>query len=203
MIVVDVETTGINPWKNAMVSIGAVNYKRPLQQFYRECRIFDGAEVDHAALAVNGFCEEEIRDPLRASLEETISEFAGWLQEQKQGVEQRVDILGGMNVGFDRFFLMTASERTGVILPISMRTYDLHTVCAVHSYRRAEHDLGRDWYTTTNILHYVGLPTEPSPHHALMGAKMEAEAFARLLEGRWLLEEFRRYEIPWNLQKKD
>ena len=190
MIIVDVETTGIIPWKHAIVSIGAINYSDPKQQFYQECRIFDGAEIDHRALEVNGFGDDEIRDPTRASLEETLAEFTDWWQLQKG------QVLGGMNVGFDRYFLIAGCERSKITLPIGHRTYDLHTLCAAHSLYRAQQTLEEAPFTTNKIFHYVGLPTEPKPHHALVGAKMEAEAFSRLLEGKELLEEFRRYELP-------
>jgi transposase InsO family protein len=45
------------------------------------------------------------------------------------------------------------------------------------------------------ILHYLGLPEEPKPHHALNGAKYEAEAFSRILYGKNLLSEFAQYSI--------
>ena len=48
---------------------------------------------------------------------------------------------------------------------------------------------------------YVGLPPEPKPHHALTGAKVEAEALSRLLFGKILLKEFAHYEIPKYLKK--
>ncbi len=51
------------------------------------------------------------------------------------------------------------------------------------------------------ILVYAGLPEETKPHNALTGAKMEAEAFSRLLFGKNLLQEFAHYSIPEFLQK--
>ena len=45
MIIIDVETTGLDPKKYSIVSIGAVDFKKPMRTFYEECRIWDGAEV--------------------------------------------------------------------------------------------------------------------------------------------------------------
>lgn len=51
------------------------------------------------------------------------------------------------------------------------------------------------------ILTLVGLPEEPKPHNALTGAKVEAEAFSRLLFGKNLLKEFTQYTLPENLKQ--
>ncbi len=54
----------------------------------------------------------------------------------------------------------------------------------------------RTGLTNDRILSYVGLPEEPRPHNGLVGARMEAEAFSRLLHGRTLLQEFETYPLP-------
>ena len=46
------------------------------------------------------------------------------------------------------------------------------------------------------IANYVGLPDESKPHHALNGAKLEAEAFSRFIYGKPLFEEFKRFPVP-------
>ena len=63
MIVVDVETTGSIPYRHSIVSIGAVEFENPTNQFYEECRIFEGAEIEDIAMKVNGFSYDEINDP--------------------------------------------------------------------------------------------------------------------------------------------
>ena len=57
MIVVDIETTGTNPQKHSIVSIGAINLEASAERFYIECRIWVGAHIDPAALVVNVFDE--------------------------------------------------------------------------------------------------------------------------------------------------
>lgn len=54
---------------------------------------------------------------------------------------------------------------------------------------------GRAELSSDAIFTYVGLPTEPKPHHGLTGAKLEAEAFSRILYGKNLLSEFEKYPI--------
>ena len=40
-----------------------VDFDNPNERFYEECRIWDGAHIEPAAFVVNGFTEEQIRDP--------------------------------------------------------------------------------------------------------------------------------------------
>ena len=52
MIVVDLETTGVDPRKHSILSIGAVDFNNQENYFYGECRIREGALIDNYALAV-------------------------------------------------------------------------------------------------------------------------------------------------------
>lgn len=193
MIVVDVETSGLDPARHSIVSIGAVDFAYPASRFYRECRPFDGAEVDPGALAVNGFTLERLSDPALPSLFDAVQDFLAWAK----GCADQT--LAGMNTFFDRDFLHSAAERYHVGWPFGRRIIDLHSVCYTHMLSRGQHpptkgaraDLKND-----RILVYVGLPEEPTPHHGLTGALMEAEAFSRLLHGRPLLQEFELYPLP-------
>ena len=40
MIILDIETTGVNPEKHAIVSVGAVDFLNPSRTFYEECKKF-------------------------------------------------------------------------------------------------------------------------------------------------------------------
>ena len=42
MIVLDTESTGLNPLTDSILSIGAIDLNDPTNQFYDECRIWDG-----------------------------------------------------------------------------------------------------------------------------------------------------------------
>lgn len=49
------------------------------------------------------------------------------------------------------------------------------------------------------IMEYVGLPSEPKPHLGINGAIYEAEAISRLIYGKLLITDFKRYIIPSHL----
>lgn len=193
MIVVDVETTGLDPRKHSIVSIGALYFPNPEKQFYQECRIWYGAEISKEALNINGFSEEDIKDPNKKSLEETIKDFLQWTE----GIDDVT--LAGENPSFDLNFLKSSAERYDIKWPFGHRTVDLHSLCYTHFLKRGLNPPVKNERTDLNldkILRYVGLPEEPKPHNALTGAKMEAEAFSRLVFGNPLLKEFETYPIP-------
>ena len=193
MIVVDVETTGTNPKIHSIVSVGAVDFAQPDRQFYRECRIFDGAQVEAAALAVNGFTLEQVTDANKQSLEQTIAEFIAWCSP----VANRT--LAGHNTAFDHDFLQSSAERYNLAYRFGYRVLDLHSFCWMHMARCGQTQLTRNGLSSLGsdaILRYTGLPEEPKPHNGLVGAKMEAEAFCRLAYGRPLLDEFKIHPLP-------
>lgn len=195
MIVVDVEASGTEAHKHSIVSIGALDFRNPENQFYIECRIWDGAHVMEEALGVNGFTEAEIRDPKKVSEAEGVNSFIEWagsLEEQT---------LAGQNPSFDRDFLKAAAERAAVAWPFAHRTVDLHSVAYAHILRRGIPPPLKNKHSALNldsILEYVGIPGgEPKPHNALTGAKSAAECLSRLLYDRILLNDFLMHSIGW------
>ncbi len=198
MIVVDVETTGVDFLKNSIVSIGALDFSKPENQFYEECRIWEGAEINEEALKINGFSREQIINPEKISLEETVKKFIDWAKN----IEDKT--FAGENPVFDYIFLRTSAQKYN--LPWNFgrtegtgRSVDLHSLCYSNYLKRKlipPMKNGRTDLNTNKILQYVGLPEEPNPHNALTGAKMEAEAFSRLIYGRGLLKEFGKFQIP-------
>ena len=197
MIVVDVETSGVNPQKNSIVSVGVVDFNNPTRQMYLECRIWDGAHIEEEALAVNGFTEGELHDPAKqteADLVHAFIEFALRADERT---------FAGQNVSFDRDFLRAAAERAGhTNWPFAHRTIDTHTLCYMHMVKRGvvppTDSLKK--HSSLNldaVLNYCGIPDEPEPHNALTGAKSHAEVISRLLYGKKLLPEFEKFAMPW------
>ena len=196
MIVVDVETTGLDPKKHSIVSIGAVDFSKPENQFYQECRIWDGAKVSPEALEVNGFSEEEVRDPHKKTLEEVIKGFFKWVEKLPEKT------IAGQDPSFDKGFLKASAERCGIEWTLGHRTVDLHSICYFHHLKKGINPPTKEGRTALNldkIANYVGLPEEPKPHNALTGAKVEAEAFSRFVFGKLLLEEFEKFPIPDHL----
>ena len=195
MIIIDAEMSGLSPLKNSIVSLGAVDFAHPERQFYGECRIWDGAETDPEALAVNGFTEADCHDPKRKSETELISEFYAWIQQISDKT------IAGQNVSFDAQFLNQALKRADIEWRFSFRTLDLHAVMYAQFLKEGREVPLRDDQSAlslTKILGSLGLPPEPKPHIAINGAKYEAEAFSRVIHRKNLLPEFAQYpvEIP-------
>jgi len=216
VIVLDLETTGLQYAWSAIASIGAVDFREPGRQFYAEPRVpqewdceyedydgvvYTGGEVVVAerALEVNGFTREQIHSEERKPLEEVLREFIAWCKP----IRDRT--IAGENPSFDRDFLRCAFGRCIPEHRIGYRTVDLHAemygvlqvlgIDPPMEQRRSA--INSDW--TFNC---VGLPKEPTPHNALYGAKMEAEAFSRVWYGRPLFQEFAEYPIPniWTIK---
>lgn len=193
MIVLDIEASGTDPYKHSIVSIGALYFEKPEKQFYAECKIWDGAHIMKEALEVNGFSEEEIRDPKKKTEKEVVLEFFEWIKESKDHTT------AGQNPSFDRDFLRLAAERNHLDYSLSYRTVDLHSVCYLHMIERGMTPPVKNNRSDLNsgkILNYVGLLEEPKPHNALTGAKVAGEALSRLLYNRKLLPDFESFEIP-------
>jgi DNA polymerase III epsilon subunit-like protein len=195
MLVVDVEASGVEPWKHSIVSVGALDLANPTNRFYEECRVWDGAHIMDEAMAVNGFTKAQVTDPAKQSEGDLIHAFLHW----SDGLEERT--LAGQNVSFDRDFLKHAAERAGhTDWPFAFRTIDTHTLAYMHM---IEHGLQppvlnkRSALNLDAVLNYCGIPEEPRPHNALTGALSHAEVIARLLYSRKLLPEFSQYEVPW------
>lgn len=195
MIVIDAEMSGLSPLKHSLVSIGAVDFTHPERQFYGECRIWDGAETDPEALAVNGFTDEQCRDKNKKSETELIKEFYVWIQEIPDKT------IAGQNVSIDAKFLNQALMRADIEWRFSFRTLDLHAVVYAQFLKEGREiplKFDQSALSLGKILTSLGLPEEPKPHIALNGAKYEAEAFSRVIHGKNLLPEFAQYsvEIP-------
>ncbi|MEM3431284.1 MAG: 3'-5' exonuclease [Candidatus Micrarchaeia archaeon] len=198
MLIVDLETTGVNPKKNSIVSIGAIDFLHPERTFYEECRPWNGAEIDDDALAVNGFTKEQILDEDRKTLYEAMNNFLKWVSESEN------QTLGGHNFGFDWAFLKETAEIYNLSWKPHRRIVDLHSVCYTHHLKRGIIPPLKDNRTDLSfnkVLNYVGLPDEPVPHNALFGAKAAAEAFSRLLYGKSLLDEFKKHPLPDYLKR--
>jgi len=193
MIIIDSETTGIDPAKHSVVSIGAIDFCNPTSQFYQECRMWKGAEILEQALAINGFTPEGVRDLKKKTLENVMREFLKWMET----IEDQT--IAGENPAFDRDFLKASAEKYSIIWTPGYRTIDLHAICYAHLLKREIKPPIKNKRTnliTDDILNYVGLPAEPRPHNALTGAKMEAEAFSRLIYAKPLLKEFEKHPVP-------
>jgi DNA polymerase-3 subunit epsilon len=195
MIVLDVEGSGISAERDSILSIGALDLDNPTNQFYDECRVWDGAHIDDEALAVNGFTREECLDPNKKSEAELVKAFIAWATDRPQ---ERT--LAAQNPSYDRDFVQAACKRAGVEFPFAHRTIDVHTLVWLHMHEHGKTppvDNGRSAINLDFALEYCGIPEEPKPHNALTGALSHAEVISRIAYNKKLLPEFLPFEIPW------
>lgn len=199
MVILDIETTGLDAELNGLVSIGAIDFLRPQDTFYSECRIREGEKVEPEALAVNGFTFDEVKDKSKQSTRDLLIAFDEWLNSRP------IKMIGGLHIAaFDAPFINKKALQCGVRLRLHRRTIDLHSI----AYARMQ-ELGKvvpmteGWSVmdTDFIYPFCGLPKEPLPHNAFSGAKWEAESMSRLIKGKGLLKEFSRFPIPTYLKK--
>jgi len=205
MIVVDVETTGLDAKKNAICSIGAFYLFRPEhakffiaeKQFYAELRVPNDAEIADRALEINGFDRNELRSPSRTNPEKGIREFIAFAEPCHDRT------IAGENPRFDLDFLRATAQKYNVDFHSGYRTRDLHTTCS-DTHDRLDITIplkdGRTDIDLDYTLRFIGLPPEPKPHNGLTGAKLEAEAISRLIFGKNLFPEYQHYKVPEYLQ---
>jgi DNA polymerase III epsilon subunit-like protein len=197
MIIVDVEASGVDYHKYSIISLGAIDFDHPENQLYEECRIWDGAHIDEGASVVHGMSDAQITDPTKQSEADLVHKFIAFAEP----IADRT--FAGQNVSFDRDFLKAAAERAGhTEWPFAHRTIDTHTLCWMHMVKRGltppvDIEKHRSALNLDAVLLYCGIPEEPTPHNALTGAKSHAEVISRLLNGKKLLPEFEKFDIPW------
>ncbi len=155
MIVVDIETSGVDPIKNSILSIGAVDFLNPKRIFYEECRAFEGAHISDESLAVNGYSREEVTDSQKQSDKEIVEHFLAWTLESKDHT------MAGQNPSFDRDFIMYTAQRYHLNWPLTHRTVDLHSVCYSHMVGQGTlppMEKNRSALNLDAILVYLGMP---------------------------------------------
>ncbi len=181
MIIVDIETTGLDPKKNSIVSIGAMEFENPKNTFYGECRMDEGAEVSNIALKINGFTRRQIKDPKKPSSEELLNSLIGWMKPIKDKT------LGGENIWFDIEFFEENFRELGMKWPFGKKIAELHEISPLLE--------GHPW-SLDMVLYAVGIPPRIKAHHAMDDVELTAETMSRLIDGKGLLKRFRKYPVP-------
>ena len=198
MIILDIETTGTDPRRHAIVEVGAIDFDNPGNYFNERCSVWEGAETDPVALKINGLTLNEIHDKTLFTQKELITAFMTWIEK----IEDKT--IAGQNVDFDINFINESAARCGLNFSLGKRKVDQHSIVYAHFLKRKIQPPLKDGYSDLNsdyIMNYVGLPPEPKPHRAINGARYEAEALSRLIYGKVMFEEFAGFVIPDYLQK--
>lgn len=193
MVVLDIETSGLDSQKNSLVSIGAMDFNDVSQIFYEECQIWTDSSVDVKSLEVIGFTEEQLRDSSKKTPAEILQKFIDWLAERSDRT------IAGQNVHWDLEFLREELKRSGIKHHFGYRIVDLHTLAYTKMKEKKiplpmnknRTDLNLDVITSLTGIHY-----RRKSHNALEDVRLEAESFYRLMFGKNLLPEFAEDEVP-------
>ena len=193
MIVLDIETSGLNFNKCGIWQIGALDLINPLNVFLDVARIDDKDEIEEGALRVTGKTFNELRDTNKKSQKELIENFFNWFNktEYKNCICQ--------NPQFDLGFLITKSVKYGLEIPFHHRAFDLHSIASFKYFqiygkfliKEGKSDMG-----LTNTLKFCGLEDNRKTHNALEDCKLTAECFSRLIYGKNLFSEYNNFKIP-------
>jgi DNA polymerase III epsilon subunit-like protein len=177
ILVVDLETTGLNADRHGILQIGAVWLTGGEGEFSIDCRMWDDGSIDDKALAFNGCSRERCMDKKMISEGEAVIRFLTWAGDEPF-------MLAGNNPSFDRSFLNAAFKRgigeTQNIPNLKHRVLDLHTLAVSYALAKGELVPSRGLYTD-EIYAILDLPPEPRPHIAITGARKEAEALRMLM----------------------
>lgn len=191
-LIVDCETTGLDPERHSLIEIAAQapNGNRCTLSF----RPRPGSELDPKALEVNGYHWAEL-DACPTSYVDGISGFFGWLAAQHPDGLKAKWTLAGMNPrGLDWPFLERAWRDAGFDVstdarfPFGHRTLDLHSQVVLYaaSVGVVVPDGG---FSSESICDLLKIEREPKPHRANGGLDWEVQAFEAIgnafrMEGR-------------------
>jgi DNA polymerase III epsilon subunit-like protein len=199
MIVVDIETSGINFLKNGIWQIGAIDSDNPERIFLDECRIDDDETAEIKALDVCGVSEEHIRSKHKQSQKELLEKFFTWCMDTK------VRNFICQNPQFDFSFIKCKAEKYGLKMPVHFRCFDTHSIASL-KYKEIYGELpiegGFSNMGLPNVLFFCGMQDNRDKHNALEDAKLTAECFHRIVYGKNFLKEFEQYPVPKHLMQK-
>jgi len=213
MIIIDIETSGLDFWENGILSIGALSFYNPEKQFYGECRVDEEDVIAEEALKINGFSKEEIKSEKKQTQKQLIESFFEWLEKQE------IKILAGHNVGFfDLNFIKTKAKKYNLKIKTRYRSLDLCSVAQTRYFQINGKFLSDDYkengMSLPEVLKFCGMKDkrieirdrklikQGKTHNALEDCKLEAECFSRLLSGKSLFEEYNKFLIPDYLKNK-
>lgn len=198
MIVVDVETTGLDIADCSLLSIGALSFDEPENTFYGECRMRPGALIQNEVPEITGFSFEDMADPSKPTVKVLMGKFIKWMEQFPDRT------LAGASVGFDFAMLEAEAVRTGHGKPFHYRTVDLHSLAYVKYLQIHGEPLIKDGRSRLGLkgsVEFVGMEDPREVHNALVDAKLTAEALSRIIYGKKLLPEFSNFPVPDYLKK--
>lgn len=211
MIIVDLETSGLDIQKCGIWQIGAVNLDDPRDTFLEESRVDEEDIVESGALNVIGKTESELRDKKKQSQKELLNNFFNWVNGQK------VKVMVSQNPQcLDFPMLVIKANKYGLKFPFHYRAFDMHSVAQMIYFNlngKLAFEKGASSLNLGNILAMCGIiderrniingkvAKEGKAHNALEDSKLTAECFSRLVYGKCLFDDYSKFKLPKNLIK--
>lgn len=208
MIVVDIETSGGDFQKCGILQIGALDLFNPENTFLEDARLGEDNEIVNATNLpsdsaktveeVLGMTEEDMREESRQSERQLLENFFKWIKTTK------IKNFICHNPQFDYGFIWTKANKYGIKVPFHHHAFDTSTIAQIRYQDLNSQFLIKEDYTNMglkNALTFVGMQDNRNTHNALEDAKLTAECFSRLVYGKNLLEEYKKYPVPEYLKK--
>ncbi len=193
MIVVDIETSGIDMQKSGIWQIGAIELENLDNFFFEDGRIDDEDMVNLDSLKITGMSEEELRDKKKQSQRQLLSNFFRWAVKIKNN-----DCIC-QNPVFDWSFLNFKAEKYGIRFPLFYRTLDLHSIAQLRHHQLNGKFLIKNNLSDmglSNIIAFCGMKDGRIVHNAIEDARITGECFWRIVRGESLFSDYYKYEIP-------
>jgi DNA polymerase III epsilon subunit-like protein len=210
MIVLDIETSGLNPEENGIWQIGAFEIENPNNYFIEEGRIDKEDKIGEGALKITGKSKEYFLDKNKQSQKDLLIRFFEWFKNAS------IKNCLCQNPQFDLGFIMLKARKYGLEVPFHHRAFDLHSIAQMKYYQINKEFLFKEDYSNmnlSNILSFCGIKderrhvegdkllSEGEEHNALGDCKLTGECFSRIIYGKGLLNEFKKFTIPDYLKK--
>jgi DNA polymerase III epsilon subunit family exonuclease len=168
LLVIDVETTGLDPSHDSIIQLSAcLLSRRDLgEELHFTSRIQPTTAVSDSARLIHGISDEELRDA--PALPDVVRAFDAFVPHDV--------ILCGHNVGFDVSFLRSAYERAGIQFAfdyhsldiwsiaffvlgareVKLQNYSLNSLCSLFGIQRDRyHDALQDVRVSSMILRHL------------------------------------------------
>ncbi|MCK5624503.1 3'-5' exonuclease [Candidatus Pacearchaeota archaeon] len=197
MIVLDIETSGLDFVKCGIWQIGAIDLDTG-EEFLEEGRIDNedqilDSRVSKPVLEVIGKKEENLRDNSKQSQKQLIINFFNWCKDKK------LKNCICQHPQFDLGFIWVKARKYGLEIPLHKRAYDLHSIASLKYFQLNKEfliDKDHSDMDLKNILEFCGMQDNRGAHNALEDCKLTAECFSRLVYKKNLFSEYNKFPIP-------
>ena len=184
LIVLDIETSGLDPVSGGILEIGAVplDPARAGESYRCDVRLEWWMPWEAGAVAVHGIPRDEAISHHRLNEAVALEQLLDWIDDTALGDITGRAIIAGMNPQFDLAFLRGVAARADMLDRfrglIAHRTLDMHSLAVA---KMLSYGADPDSLNTDAIYEILGQPPEAKPHRALEGARREAAALLDLL----------------------